>query len=264
MERERRRRPDRRNRCRGDDGPDGVAGATGATGTTGATAATGRWRARSAGPTGATGATGANGRDRRRRRDRHNRRDRRDGSAWYAGRPNGADWRTGATGATGAKGQNGVSGYQVVERSGTAPHASFITDYVGCPTGKLPISGDTYGTGPSPLAIQVVQSAIIGSTWGVVIQNTDPSVDQGYTLQAVCVTGELVVRTALRALPTTASVSRAVLIRRWLGHEQRSMAKALSRPTHRCVKAQDDDGPGSRARGTQEVGSDRTACAFRP
>jgi hypothetical protein len=149
----------------GAPGADGHDGATGPTGPAGATGAAGvHGQDGVAGPTGATGATGP------------------------SGGPTGPAGPTGATGATGAKGVNGVSGYQVVAKDGTAPHGTALTDYVACPAGKLPIGGSAYGTGSSPLAIKMIQSAVIGTSWGVVIENTDAAVDWGYTIQAVCVT----------------------------------------------------------------------------
>jgi hypothetical protein len=141
---------------RGADGAPGAAGATGPGGADGHDGAPGP-----AGPTGATGATGP------------------------AGGPIGPAGPTGARGPTGA---NGVSGYQLVTKNGTAVHASSLTDFVACPTGKLPVGGNGFGSGSSPLAIRVVQSAIVGTTWGVVIENTDPSADVAYTLQVICVT----------------------------------------------------------------------------
>ena len=112
-----------------------------------------------AGPTGPTGATGPSG---------------------------GPTGPTGPTGATGATGANGVSGYQVMTKSGTAPHAAFITVFVACPTGKLPVGGAAYAT-DSSLAISAVQSAVLGNSMGIVIENTNASADLGYTAQAVCV-----------------------------------------------------------------------------
>src|SRR4051794_6894027 len=145
----------------GATGQNGVAGPTGATGLAGPTGATGQNGV--AGPTGATGSTGP------------------------SGGPTGPAGPTGAQGATGANGQNGVSGYQVVSKNGTVPHASFVNDFVACPTGKLPVGGNAFGTSSTPLTIRVVQSAVVGTSWGVIIQNTDPTVDAPYTAQAVCV-----------------------------------------------------------------------------
>ena len=138
-----------------ESGPMGPTGATGPRGADGLDGAPGP-----AGPTGATGATGP------------------------AGGPIGP---TGPTGPRGPTGANGVSGYQLVTKNGTAPHAGMLTDFVGCPTGKLPVGGNGFGSGSSPLAIRVMQSAIVGTTWGVVIENTDPTADVAYTLQVICV-----------------------------------------------------------------------------
>jgi hypothetical protein len=132
----------------------GLAGPTGPTGAPGTNGQNGL-----AGPTGATGATGPSG---------------------------GPTGPTGPTGATGATGANGVSGYQVMTKSGTAPHAAFITVFVACPTGKLPVGGAAYAT-DSSLAISAVQSAVLGNSMGIVIENTNASADLGYTAQAVCV-----------------------------------------------------------------------------
>jgi len=159
---------DGQNGAAGATGAPGVNGHDGATGSTGSGGATGAAGERGqdgvAGPTGATGATGP------------------------SGGPTGPTGLTGAAGAPGARGSNGVSGYQVVSKNGMAPHGGSLTDYVACPTGKLPIGGNAYGTGSSPLAIKMIQSAVIGASWGVVIENTDASADWGYTMQAVCAT----------------------------------------------------------------------------
>jgi hypothetical protein len=161
-------------------GVNGEAGATGATGSTGETGATGvHGEDGATGATGPTGATGMNG---------QNGATGPTGATGPSGGATGAAGPTGATGATGPTGTNGVSGYEVVTKSGTVPHGSFLTDFVACPTGKLPVSGDAYGSGSSPLAIRMVQSAVIGTSWGVVIQNTDPSADVAYAVQAICVT----------------------------------------------------------------------------
>jgi len=72
-------------------------------------------------------------------------------------------------------------------KNGTAPHANFITVFVACPIGKLPIGGSAFGTGATPMTIRVVQTAMISASLGVVIENTDPAVDAPYTAQAVCV-----------------------------------------------------------------------------
>src|SRR4051794_7240202 len=166
----------------GATGQNGVAGPTGATGLAGPTGATGQNGV--AGPTGATGlagptgATGQNGVAGPTGAT---------GSAGPSGGPPGPAGPTGAQGATGANGQNGVSGYQVVSKNGTVPHASFVNDFVACPTGKLPVGGNAFGTSSTPLTIRVVQSAVVGTSWGVIIQNTDPTVDAPYTAQAVCV-----------------------------------------------------------------------------
>jgi hypothetical protein len=156
------------------DGQNGAAGATGAPGEDGHDGATGP-----TGPAGATGAAGVRGQDGVAGAT---------GATGPSGGPTGPTGPTGATGATGAKGVNGVSGYQVVDKNGTAPHGTSLTDYLTCPAGKLPIGGNAYGTGSSPLSIKVIQSAVIGTSWGVVIENTDPTADWGYTMQAVCVT----------------------------------------------------------------------------
>ena len=151
---------DGQNGAIGPTGANGLNGATGPTGATGAPGANGQNG--TTGPTGATGATGP------------------------AGGPTGPAGPTGAVGATGATGQNGISGYQIMTKNGTAPHASFITVFVACPTGKLPIGGSAYGTGSTPMTIRVVQTAMIGASLGVVIENTDPAVDAPYSAQAVC------------------------------------------------------------------------------
>jgi hypothetical protein len=57
---------------------------------------------------------------------------------------------------------------------------------VACPTGKLPVGGAAYAT-DSSLAISAVQSAVLGNSMGIVIENTNASADLGYTAQAVCV-----------------------------------------------------------------------------
>ena len=56
-------------------------------------------------------------------------------------------------------------------------------------TQQISILGITghYITSSTPLTIRVVQSAVIGTQWGVVIENTDPAVDAPYTAQLLCV-----------------------------------------------------------------------------
>jgi hypothetical protein len=149
-----------RDGAAGPTGPTGARGADGATGPRGADGVEGRDGAEGpAGPTGATGATGP------------------------AGGPIGP---TGPTGPRGATGANGVSGYQVVTRNGTAARATVVTEIVGCPTGKLPIAGNVFGNGSSQLAIRIAQSAIIGTSFGIVFENTDTGADVPYTVQVTC------------------------------------------------------------------------------
>ena len=169
--RNRRERPERCNRTGGTDRlpAERTAGATGANGQNGATGP--------AGPTGATGANGLNGAAGA------------TGATGPSGGPTGPAGPPGAVGPTGAGGQNGVSGYQIVSKSGTVAHGAIVTIFVNCPAPKLPIGGSAFGTSSTnPLTITVIQSALMGAQWGVIIQNTDPTVDQPYTAQLVCVT----------------------------------------------------------------------------
>jgi hypothetical protein len=164
------------NGVAGPAGRDGVGGPAGPTGPTGATGANGQ-----NGIDGATGAAGADGQNGAAGPPGPT------GATGPPGGPPGPTGPTGATGATGASGTNGVSGYQVVTKNGTAPAASFLTDFVACPTGKRPVGGEGFGTGPSPLAIRILQTSVIGTSWAAIIENTNASLDQPYTLQAVCV-----------------------------------------------------------------------------
>jgi hypothetical protein len=157
--------------ARGLNGLDGAAGPTGPTGATGARGLDG-----AAGPTGATGDRGAEGAIGPA------------GPTGATGPAGGPIGPTGPTGPTGPKGANGVSGYQIVSRNGTAPHAGFATEFLACPSGKLPVGGAGFGTGTSPMAIRVVQSAASGASWGIIVENTDATVDRPYTVQAICVT----------------------------------------------------------------------------
>jgi len=171
---------------RGADGHDGAQGPMGATGSAGTDGHDG-----AQGPIGATGARGLDGQDGRDGRDG------RDGAPGAAG-PTGATGApgpaggppgpAGPTGPRGPTGANGVSGYQLVSKNGTATHGSTLTEILTCPSGKLPVGGNAFGNGASQLAIRVVQSAIIGTSWGVVIENTDAVADVVYTAQVVCVT----------------------------------------------------------------------------
>ncbi len=134
----------------GASGVNGTAGQAGATGSTGATGAPGGNGAAgptgAAGPSGGTGATGPTG---------TNGVAGPTGATGPSGGATGATGLTGPSGATGPAGTNGVSGYQVVTKSGTAPHGSVVTDFVTCPSGKHPVGGTAYATGSSPAAINL-------------------------------------------------------------------------------------------------------------
>jgi hypothetical protein len=165
---------------RGADGHDGALGPVGATGTAGTNGRDG-----AQGPMGATGARGLDGRD---GRDGAPGPAGPTGSTGATGPAGGPPGPTGPTGARGPTGANGVSGYQLVTKNGTAPHGSTVTEILTCPAGRLPVGGNAFGNGASQLAIRVVQSALIGTSWGVVIENTDAAADVAYTAQVVCVT----------------------------------------------------------------------------